>query len=269
MIAGVGPDARRVAHARGVLELRSGHDLVDQADALGVGRGEVVAEEHEFLRFLRADEPRQQVGTAAVGDDPPADEHLDEAGGVGREHEITRERDVRADARGGPVHGADDRLVAVLNGGDQALCPDARAVDGEDRSLGRAVGEVVLGRAVDAQVGTGAERLVAGGGEHDGADGEVAVGRVEQLDDPVALRGCEGVARLRPVEGDPRHTVDDLVTERLERVGRHGGGAYGDAGMVRDGRGPRRPPVSGGSPPRSADSSKRAWRDRRLPRLCG
>ena len=60
----VGPCASRSAHSRrGRLELAAGHDLVDEADALGLGRGEVVAEEHELLRLLQPDE-RGGAGTS-------------------------------------------------------------------------------------------------------------------------------------------------------------------------------------------------------------
>ena len=103
------------------LELGRRHDAVDQTDATRFLRGHVVAEEEQLLRLLRADELRDQIRAAAVGDEPAPHEDLDEPGGVGGDHEIARERDVRAEAGGGAVHRGDDRLRAVLQRGEQAL----------------------------------------------------------------------------------------------------------------------------------------------------
>ena len=187
-MAGVGPAASRAAHSRAVVgEVAPCDDLVDEPDALGVSGRQIVTEEHQLLRLLRTDEAGQEIGAAAVGDDPAAHEHLDEARALGREHEITGEGDVGADPGCGAVDGSDDRLVAVLERGDQALCADAGAVHGEHRPFGRAFGERVLDRAIDAQVSAGAEGLLPSCGDDDGADRDVGVRVVEVLDDAVAL----------------------------------------------------------------------------------
>ena len=73
------------------------------------------------------------------------------------------------------------------------------------------------GRGRGAEVGAGAERL-AGGGDHDGPDGQVGRRLLEQVDHAVALVGGDGVADVGSVEGDPGdavlHAVADLVVER-------------------------------------------------------
>src|SRR5256886_14173345 len=72
--------------AQRLVELGPRNDLVGEPDALGLGRRHVVAEEGQLLRLLGADETRQQVGTASVGEDRPPDEHLDEACFLGHDH---------------------------------------------------------------------------------------------------------------------------------------------------------------------------------------
>ena len=139
LMAGVGPAASRCVQARGrVQQLAAGHDPVHEAEPGRVGGAQVVAEEHELLGDLRADEPGEQVGAAPVGDDAAPDEHLDEPGVLGGQDEVGREREVRPEARRGAVHRADDRLVAVLEGGDETLGAEARAVHREDRPGGGA-----------------------------------------------------------------------------------------------------------------------------------
>ena len=64
--------------------------------------------------------------------------------------------------------------------------------------------------APGAEVGAGAEAL-AGGGEDDGPDLERGRGLLQEIDDPVALVGGDGVADLGAVEGDPGHLVLDPV----------------------------------------------------------
>ena len=83
--------------------------------ALGVGGRQVVAEEDELLRLVHADDARQQVRDAAVGDEAAPHEHLDELRGVGRDHEVGREHEHRAAAGRGAVERDDDRLLAVVH----------------------------------------------------------------------------------------------------------------------------------------------------------
>src|SRR5262245_31160597 len=99
---------------RGRLQLRGGHDLVDDPEGCRVLRGEVVTEEDELLRLVHADDARQEVGGTAVGDEPAAHEHLDQSGVVGRDHQVGCECEHRAATGCGAVQCDDDRLLAVL-----------------------------------------------------------------------------------------------------------------------------------------------------------
>ena len=100
----VGPCASRSAHSRAAASSSAArHDLVHDADALGVGGREVVAEEHELLRLVEADQPGERYTTPAVGDEPAPHEHLDEAGGVGGDHQVGGQRHRDAAAGRGAV----------------------------------------------------------------------------------------------------------------------------------------------------------------------
>ena len=65
-------------------------------------------------------------------------------------------------------------------------------------------------------VAAGAERLVAGAGQHDGADAAVVAGLVQRLDDLVAGLAAKRVHLLRPVDGDPGHAVAHFVQDVFE-----------------------------------------------------
>ena len=127
-------------------ELGGGHDAVGDAVALAVGRGDGVAEEHDLLGALGADDPRQQVAAAGVGDDPAGHEHLDEPGGVGHHHQVAGQHEVGAAARGGAVDRRDDRLLAVEDRGDEPL-PAAAHHPGHvaERLVGRVGGRAGSG----------------------------------------------------------------------------------------------------------------------------
>ena len=148
-------------------------------------------------------------------------EHLDELGVLGRDHEVAREREVRADAGRGALHLGDHRYLAVedrVHRLDRAAQHHAPTV--ADHLVGRVGG--TLGRVGDggaaAQVGTGAEEA-AGRLEHHAADGEVLVGAAEPLAHAHALRGGERVARLGSVDGDAGDAVGDVETDAVELVG--------------------------------------------------
>src|SRR5689334_22266578 len=87
--------------------------------------GEVFPEEHQLLRLLEPDDAGEQVGPATIGNDPAANEHLDELRGVGGDDEVGRECDVCADTSSSAVDGADHRLLAVEDRGDETLGPAA------------------------------------------------------------------------------------------------------------------------------------------------
>ncbi len=211
-IAMVGPLARRSAHSF-VVASRSvgGHDLVDDADALGVGRAQVVAEEHELLRLVQTDDARKEVGDAAVGHEPATHEHLNDLRGVGRDHEVGREHEHRAAARGGAVEGDDDRLLAVEHRLHEPLETEAHHLRrGADDHLGRAVGLRLARGLAHREVGAGAEVPLARAGEHDRAHLEVGVRLPEVLREAVADVIGDRVALVGAIDRQPEHAVLDL-----------------------------------------------------------
>src|SRR5947199_2643706 len=202
-----------------LVELGPGHDLVGETEALGVARRHVVAEEEKLLRLLRTDQTGEEVGTAGVGHDRSADEHLDEAGLLGHDHEVAGEREVHAAAGGGAVHARDHRLLAVEDRCDQALKASLDHATGvADDRVGRARG-FRQGGARLTQVGAGAEALLTASGEDHRAHGWVEGRAVQPLDDLVAHGDGHRVPGLGPVQRDPQHAVLQPALDVLDRLG--------------------------------------------------
>ncbi len=139
----VGPAASRAAQAPASAEqLVAGDHPVDQAQPLGLGGRDVVAEEEQLLGLLGTDQAGQQVGASGVGGDAPPDEHRDELGLFGRHHQVAGQGQVHPATGRGGVDGGDDRLLAVEHGPDQALPPVAdepgRIPHGRSGAPGRA-----------------------------------------------------------------------------------------------------------------------------------
>src|SRR5262249_50349005 len=82
--------------------------LPDEAPRRRLLGGELVAEHRKPDRTGGADESRQEIGPARVGNEPEVAERLDEARGSRRDDEVAREREVGARARGNAVQRADD-----------------------------------------------------------------------------------------------------------------------------------------------------------------
>src|SRR5918995_400710 len=208
---------------RQLLELVRRDDPIDQADAFGLGGRHLVAEEHQLLGPLHAHEAGEEPGAAAVGHQAPPHEHLDEPGAVGGQHEIAGQGQVRPDARGRAVDGADHRLLAVEHGADQPLRAAAdRARHVADEALGPALGPGRTG-ARHPQIGPGTEVLAGAGDDHHPHLGARA-GVGEQFDHAVALVGGDRVAGFGPVEDQPQHalvvTREQLLFQRA--LLRHG-----------------------------------------------
>src|SRR5256714_1327293 len=161
--------------AERLIELRPGHDLVHEPDALGLGGRDVVAEEEQLLRLLRADQASEQVRAAGVGRDAAADEHRDESRLLGHDHQVAGEREVHAAPRRRCIHARDDRLLAVLDRRDQplpAVADDAGALT--DDPLGGARRLRGEWGAARPDVGARAEALLALSGEDHRPNGRVA-----------------------------------------------------------------------------------------------
>src|SRR5262245_21824795 len=203
--------------AERLLELGAWSDLVGQTDALGLGRRHVVPEEEQLLRLLRSDPTRQQVRATGVRDDRAADEHLDEARFLRHDHEAAREGEVHASAGCGPVDARDHRLLAVEDGRNEALEPTLNGASTvADDHVGRA-GRPLQRRAGLTQVGAGAEPLLAGPGDDDGAHLVVDRRVLEPLDDLVPHRDGHGVAGVGSVQRDPEHAVLQPAPDVLDR----------------------------------------------------
>ena len=194
-----GPAASRSAHSSTVASSSAaGHDLVDEADALGLGRGQVVAEEEQLLGLLqrrpgggggrrrrrRGSSPRRtntwmmRASSAAMIRSHASASCMPPPAAVPLSAQIT---------------GFSQSRIAA----DQALHAGADHAGGvAGDPLGRALGARPRGRPA-RQVGAGAEVLLAGGGDDHGAHVErlAGVGRGGRSCGCARVR--DGVARRR------------------------------------------------------------------------
>ena len=195
---------------RGVEQLAPGHDLVDQAPALGGDRVVPVQQEPDLPGPLLPHHPRQVRRAEARVERPDPGPGLGEGRVLGGDREVAQHvQDVPAADRD-PVDGGDHRLRDVADDPVQPL-------DLEGAPLGLAV-PAGLGPLLD--VAAGAERPLAGGGEDDGGDPAVGPGVLERRDQLVDGAAAEGVHPVLPVDRDDRvvvllHLVPD-VGELLE-----------------------------------------------------
>src|SRR5262245_45327339 len=201
--------------ARGRFQLGRGHDLVDEAEPLGVRGGEVVAEEHELLRLVQADVARKQEPATGIERNAAPHEHLDEPRRVGGEDEVAGVGEVRAETGRRAVDGRDDRLLEIPERANHTLARSHR-VAGRARVWLRLLGG---DGARAGEIGARAE-AVAGGGEDDGAEVGCRSATLERVEVGGPHLGVERVLALGAVEHDPAHPVVDRERQRL-RLG-HG-----------------------------------------------
>ena len=207
------PRAARPTPSAVACSSAAGTTLLTMPSALGVGGREVVAEEDELLRLVHADDARQQVRDAAVGDEAAPHEHLDELGVVGRDHEVGREHEHRAAAGRGAVQRDDDRLLAVLDRLHQLLEAGAhhvdRAADHHRRARPRAGCRRGCGTERSAPVqkcrSPAAVSTMARTSRSQCASRNV-------LDQPVAHVVRDRVALVGAVDRQPQHAVLELAT---------------------------------------------------------
>ncbi len=140
-----------------------GHDPVDQADALGLGRVDDLGEEHQLLRPVQPDQPGQDPRAAEVHAEPALREDLGEPRPVRRDHQVAAEREVAPRAGRHPVDRGDRRDVELVQ-------PQRAPADDPHRSAASHPVPSDSGPGVPGvgEVGPGAEP-VAGAGEHEHA----------------------------------------------------------------------------------------------------
>ena len=200
----VGEPAPLVEHAVGphhrigdepAVDLEGGDDVGDDPEPVSLVGGERFAEDGGNHRLLAADHHRQEVGGAADRRGPVLGSGLAEAGEVLGDREIAGHADFLAAADAHAVDAGDDRLVAAEDRRDHVVeQPHVLAV------FLRVAG-VVLG--IFLGVAAGAERLVAGAGEHHRVDVPGVARGAEGEDDALHHVGGVGIELRRVVEGDP------------------------------------------------------------------
>ena len=177
------------------------HHLVDQAHRQRLLRRVLTAQIPDLARFLLAHHACQVPGAVAGVHAAHARARLAEHGRVGGDREVAEHVQHVAAADGEAVDHRDHRLGDVADRAVQRLHVHGALIPGI-----AAVPALLL-------VAAGAERLVAGAGQHDHADRRIPVcvdERVGQLGD--GLR-AEGVPHLRPVDRDPGDAVLLLVQD--------------------------------------------------------
>src|SRR5205809_3017931 len=204
----LGPLARRR------LELGRRYDLVHEAEPLGVGGREVVAEEDELLRLVEPHVPRQEEGPPRIDRDAAADEDLDEAGVVGREHQVAGVRKVRAQPGGHAVHRRERRLLELPERPDDPLAGEHGGARVARTGGSRGGSRRPACRPGAREIRAGAEAL-PGPGQHDGADLRILRAARERIQVRLPHLGVHRVPRLGTVEDDPANTVLDPEKERV------------------------------------------------------
>ena len=85
------------------------HDTIDQAEPQRLLRVDRLTQQQQFLRFDRTDEQRQQLRQPAGDAQPETDLREPEARALGRDDEVTSQREFRAGTDCVPVHRGDHR----------------------------------------------------------------------------------------------------------------------------------------------------------------
>ena len=189
---------------------RGGHQLVGFPDALvrepeidGFGAGSSLSEHHHGLGARQPDEPRQEVRTARVGDEAPLRERPHEPATRVHEHEVARERQVRARADRRTVDRGDRRLVELPQFANEGLHARSERLGGAARRESRFAG---LDDGRRAEVHPGAEGVARARDQH-GPHLGIGAEITDRGDDAVAHRDRQRVLCLGPVEHDAPDAV--------------------------------------------------------------
>ena len=161
----VGPAASRRASVDGLGSKCVG--IVDAAvrepEIHGFGAGRALTEHHHRFGAWQADEPGQEVRATRVGDESPLGERPHEPRAWVHEHEVAREREVRAGSDRGTVHRGDGRLVELPQLADERLHAGAQRLRGRARVEARFPG---LRDGRRREIHARAERVALGRDEH-------------------------------------------------------------------------------------------------------
>jgi predicted unusual protein kinase regulating ubiquinone biosynthesis (AarF/ABC1/UbiB family) len=164
-------------------------DVVDQAHLGGAGGVDGVAGE-QHLQGQRAGNPLgQQHRPAGAGQQPALDLRHAEPRRGARHHQVAGQQELEAPGQG-PAFGRGDQRLARRGLGDaaQAAAGEGGHLPGQER----------------LEIHPGGERA-ARSGEHSGPQFVVCIQLVDRVADADRDRAVQGVAGLRPVDGDDLH----------------------------------------------------------------
>ena len=159
----------------------------------------LVAEQCQSHRARTAYEARKEIRAARVGNQADLRERLDERCGARGNHQIARERDVRASAGGDAVDGTDDRERKCANAKNERLVVALDRRPEIDRRFARQHGAVgqVLARA----------KPPSGAGEQQHARRRVGFDPLERVANLRVHRVVEAVQPIGPIERKARDAV--------------------------------------------------------------
>ena len=195
MSCGKAAIASAIASARSTGRLR---DLGDQPEALGLLDVDHPAGDHEVERAPAADDARQPLGAAV--DQRHAEAPLGEAepGARRGDPQVAPQRELEAAGQAPAGDGGDRRLGR-----------------GEAGEAERAAGGVSFERLERLEVGAGAECLVARAGDDQRAGAVVVREGAEPVVERLRGGAVDGVAPLRPVDGEDGGGAGALVPDRV------------------------------------------------------
>ena len=195
----------QVGHGR--VEVVGGDHLGGQAERqclLGLDGAREVEQLH---RLGRPDQPLQRVAGAGVAGERDVGEGKVEAGGVGDDAQVARERERRTGAGGDAVHRGDHRLLhRRQRQHGRVVVP----LDGREQLVAAAALQQL---DVLLEVLAGAERP-SGAGEHHAPGGRVVGGVLHGVAQQLLGRNVQAVHRVWPVQPDRGHPVRDVVQDR-------------------------------------------------------
>jgi hypothetical protein len=198
----------------GGFELVGGKKMIEDAETMGGLRVNHFPEVEHFGGDGRADELRQKIGAAVIGEQADFGKILAEGGAIHGETDVAGESEIHAGAGGRAVDGGDHGLG---HGADIHDGLHAGAEDGAE--LGGIATLAAL--ANGAQIAAGTE-CAAGAGEDDDVDGRIA----RDADESRVESGGELVIEGVEAVGAIHHECDDRTVAGLLKNGRARSGLW-------------------------------------------